>query len=497
MLVSVLPRLALGDNLTVSFIGSKETWRKLTGSRGTVLRQKFRHVCQQRSNAFLATSHHFLQIFPDLSIDPTKVHAYLSIKSRIDPSYATVTVLPIDLSAVDLACLVDDIVDSALVSEDPVPLLLEREARSDISKPEFDPTLESDPEDEIDHTTITLQEDLGARASTEPGLFPIPMDNIFITRRAEGSLPDNIDILRAFRDQTTERGESLPVVVGDTPINEFQRNHVLFLGSFSHLFLLGEGMQRTRGSFNKREIHHLLFQHNNRFSQCSAFVFAAFNQMQRHDAILQVSIRVKNNHYAMTAFDEMVNDPSFTERIADAIAHPQSQDSKELCSKVMDIARITGSNVRYSEMERRGELSKMISMMHYAGPFSFFVTIAPSDLESRLIIRLSRRRSNHRLPEHTNLCVEDGDIVFPSATLPPLAHRRLLLSKNPVAATIIYKRLIECMFEHLIGLQASHVTRSNAQCMGDRKEGALGKPTCYSGVSEVSFLRLLCYNRSH
>ena len=446
---------------------------------------------------FIAISHHFLQIFPDLSIDPTKVHAYLSIKSRVDPSYASITILPVGSSAVDLQFLVDDIIDFAFVSDDPIPLLLEREARSDIAKPDFDPTRECDEDCEQDHTTSTVQQPFEMTDLPDSGLSAIPMDNIFITRRANGSLPDNIDILRAFRDQTTERGESLPVVVGDTPINEFQRNHVLFLGSFSHLFLLGEGMQRTRGSFNKREIHHLLFQHNNRFSQCSAFVFAAFNQMQRHDAILQVSIRVKNNHYAMTAFDEMVNNPSFTERIADAIAHPESDDAKQLCSKVMDIARITGSNVRYSEMERRGELSKMVSMMHYAGPFSFFVTIAPSDLESRLIIRLSRRRSNHRLPQHTNLCVEDGDIVFPSATLPPLAHRRLLLSKNPVAASIIYKKLIECMFEHLIGLQASHVTRSNAQCMGDRKEGALGKPTCYSGVSEVSFLRLLCCNRSH
>ena len=47
-LTTILPRLSLGDNLTVSFIGSKETWRKLTGSRGTVLRQKCRHVCRQR-----------------------------------------------------------------------------------------------------------------------------------------------------------------------------------------------------------------------------------------------------------------------------------------------------------------------------------------------------------------------------------------------------------------------------------------------------------------
>ena len=45
-LADVLPRLKLGDNLSVSFIGKKETWRKLTGVRGSELRQKFRKVGQ-------------------------------------------------------------------------------------------------------------------------------------------------------------------------------------------------------------------------------------------------------------------------------------------------------------------------------------------------------------------------------------------------------------------------------------------------------------------
>ena len=418
-----------------------------------------------------------------------KVNAYLIIKSRIDPSYASITIVPVDSSFVDLQCLVDDIIDFAFVSDDPIPLLLEREARSDIAKPDFDPTRECDEDCEHDHTTSTLQQNFETTDLPDSELPSIPMDNIFITRRAEGSLPENVEILRAFRNQTTERGESLPVVVGDMPINEFRSNHILFLGAFSHLFLLGEGVQRTRGAFNKREIHNLLFQYNNRFSHCSAFVFAAFNQMQRHEALEQVAMRVKNNHYAMTAFGELVNDPAFTDRINDAIAHPESDDAKQLCSTVMDITRITGSNVKYSEMERRGELSKMLSMMYYAGPFSFFITIAPSDLESRLIIRLSKRRSNERHPQQTNLCMEDDDILFTTGSLPSLTHRRSLLAKNPVAAAIVYKMQIECMLEHLVGLQASHLTRSNACCMDDRKEGAFGRPTCYSGVNEVCILR--------
>ena len=429
--------------------------------------------------------HSLLQIFPDLSIDSVKVNAYLTIKSRIDSSFASITIVPVASSTVDLQCLVDDMIDFALVTDDPIPLLLEREARSDIAKPDFDPTRECDADCEHDHTISALQQDFETTDLPVSELSTIPMDNIFITRRPEDRLPDNVDILRAFRNQTMEQGEALPFVVADTPINEFQQNNLLFLGSFSHLFLLGEGVQRTKGAFNKREIHHLLLQHDNRFAQCSAFVFAAFNQMQRHEAIEQVGLRVKNNHYAMTAFNELVNDPAFTGRINDAVAHPESNDAKQLCATVMDITRITGSNVKYSAMERRGEVAKMLSMMYYAGPFSFFVTIAPADLESRLIIRLSKQRSNDRHPLQTDVCTEDEDILLTTELLPSLAHRRTLLAKNPVAAAIIYKMQIECMLEHLVGLQASHLTRSNAVCIDDRKEGAFGRPTCYAGVNEV------------
>lgn len=413
-----------------------------------------------------------------------KVHAYLTIKKRIDPSFAATTIVPVTSATADLETLVDDIVDFALVSDDLVPIALERGAQSDIAKPDFDPTLECNSDCDHGHSTSNLQQDFEAtKADSE--LPTIPMEHILITRRPESNLPNNVDILRAFRDQTTEQGDVLPLVVADVPINEFRRNDTFFLGSFSHLFLLGEGVHRTRGAFNKREIQLLLLQHDNRFAHCSSFVFAAFNQMQRHDAIGQVSMRVKNNHYAMTVFDELVNDPAFSERINVAIANPESNAAKELCSKVMDITRITGSKVTYSEMERRSELSKMLALMHYAGPFSFFVTVAPADLESRLIMRLSRRRSNQRLSNASHLCVEDDDIVLSTDILPSLAQRRTVLAKNPVAAGVVYKKLAECMLEHLVGLQASYTTRSNAPCMNERKQGAFGKPVCFAGVNEV------------
>ena len=426
-----------------------------------------------------------MQIFPDLSVDARKVHAYLTIKKRIDPTYSSIAVISVESSVVDLQSIMDDIVDFALVSDDPVAMLLERDAQSDIAKPDFDPTHECGSGCEHDESIITMQQESGSSSTSNSAASVIPMDNIFIARRPECSLPSNVEILHQLRQQTAEQIDTLPLVVAETPINEFRRNHVLFLGSFSHLFLLGEGVQRSKGTFNKREIKHLLLQQSNRFAKCAAFVFVAFNQMQRLDVIGQVSIRVKNNHHDMTTFDALVNDPTFVDRINDAIANPESENTRQLCSKVMAITRITGAAVRYSAMERHSELSKMLAMMYYSGPFSFFVTIAPADLESRFIMRLSRRRTNNRLPQQSDLCMEDEDIMFTTGALPSLAFRRAMLASNPVAAAVVYEKQIECMLKHLVGLAASHTTRSNAPCMDERKVGAFGRPICFSGVHEV------------
>jgi hypothetical protein len=58
--------------------------------------------------------------------------------------------------------------------------------------------------------------------------------------------------------------------------------------------------------------------------------------------------------------------------------------------------------------------------MHYCGPPSFFVTFAPPDMDSYLMLRLSHTITNRM-----------WDMTL---SLPALAERKRLLAENPVAA---------------------------------------------------------------
>jgi hypothetical protein len=110
-------------------------------------------------------------------------------------------------------------------------------------------------------------------------------------------------------------------------------------------------------------------------------------------------------------------------------------------------------------------------MINYFGPPSFFVTVAPSDMDSVLTLRLAHVASNATV-----------DMNF---TLPSLAQRMKNLADNPVAAAQVYQRLIECMLQHLIGVQAEHCVRTSHPPVDLRVVGILGVPIAFAGVTEV------------
>ena len=69
--------------------------------------------------------------------------------------------------------------------------------------------------------------------------------------------------------------------------------------------------------------------------------------------------------------------------------------------------------------------------------------------------------------------------------LPTLRTRHFELSSHPLEAAKIYKQLIEALFEHLIGLRPDHITRKSHPSVGRRKQGALGVPLAFVGVTEM------------
>ena len=327
-----------------------------------------------------------------------------------------------------------------------------------------------------------IRSNLGHPTETEPGEETTDGiqddDGHVIDFTVTGDIPESGDENRdqpqipapAPAENSPSTAETIRIPVTSAPIRDFVENEILYLGSFGHLFLLGEGAPKEITS-SRAQVLHMLDQHDGRFARSSPIIFTLFNQLQRGATARQVSLRVRGNHILMKKFAKTVNAPGFEDKLESAIQNPNSRESKKLISLITDLVSISGATIPYSQMERESAYPRILAMKRHFGAFSFFVTISPADMDSILTMRLS------------NMDTECDDLNIP-LVLPDNYSRLKLLSKNSMAAACIYQRIIELFFRELIGLSPNHLTRSSHPMMDQRTEGTLGIPIAYASVTE-------------
>lgn len=432
---TTLPRADLQGVASVVFCGETTHWSAVT-ARGSARRR-------------------FLEQHHSLVVDLHRVYRCLRLLQACNRYYSDIVIDDTDITTTALSSLTDALLDGALVVSDPTTVAVDRAARANVARPD------------------DMQVDAAPGVGT--------LEHSFVAPPVQSRTPDVVDVLAATRRALTVTADAadpsalMPpptiVSVSDAPVNEFVANDVFFLGGFPWLFLLGQGLQPDSGTLSRREIEHLLLQFDGRFAKCPAFLFSLFNQLQRHAAARDVSLRVKANHAAMHEFVELVNSPDFSSHLQHCLDQPLSRAARALSSKITNLARLTGSDVPWSPLQRRQALPRVLALMQYAGPASFFVTFAPPDMDSYLLLRLSHTTTNH-----------SWDF---SAPLPSLAQRKEMLASNPVAAAEVYQRLVRCLFSHLVGLSPAHTTRTAPPPVCERPVGILGIPVAFAGVTEV------------
>jgi hypothetical protein len=253
------------------------------------------------------------------------------------------------------------------------------------------------------------------------------------------------------------------------PLNEFLENRRYFLGGFVYLFPFGKDLPAD-GSVPLKFVQHLLQQADKRFTQNTDLLFALFNQFQRHAAARAVAVRVRTHNAGTERFVELVHEPGFRQRLERAIANPNEADSLRLVKELSHLTSLHGAPIPWSPFARHASISQFYAMVHYFGLPSFFVTIAPADVDSVLMLRLAGVRSGaveHEIP------------------VPISSKRHKILAKNPVAAGRVYVHLVEAFFEHLVGLPAVHKMRKNHPSVGSRPSGIFGVPIAFGAVSET------------
>jgi len=478
-----LPRHDMRDIVVAMVIGSQDKWDDIQGT--PVKRSKF------------------LQRYPQLRINVGKIYRYLSIMKLINPmQYGNIEIDETAEMREYLQMVPEMIIENAEVCSSKAAVRSDKIVSDNVARP-------SEPTDE----GAFLNNDDAVHQDNEADVA-IELEEVFVADAVAPPVLTSTDILKSIQ-QSIENGttttmpiegdssetgnvsatspghgdgdgdernstlpstdHAIPIRLGTNPLIEYNENDQLLLGSFAHLFLLGEGVKPKSGILSRQEARHLLCQYDGRFAKDGTFVFALFNQLQRAHAAKSVSIRARGEINRLEAFQHLTMDPEFRSQLHSSILHPDLPASKKVTNQIMNLVKVAGAKIPWSQSEREATFSQLMALLHFAGPFSFFVTIAPADHDSPLMLRISKEVKH--VPESKN----DWEFVLPNS-----AKRLQILQGAHFAASAVYKAMIEAFFSILVGLDPSHKVRSSSHTpMSQRSDGVLGVPVGYVGVTEV------------
>lgn len=175
-----------------------------------------------------------------------------------------------------------------------------------------------------------------------------------------------------------------------------------------------------------------MLQRDRKFGTNHNFIFVLFNQFLRHQASRKISIAFKNNPESIRAIADIVEADDFQRSIDIAFKNNDGDESKLLLKKFLPHIRATSSSLPFSASERKSCLSKLIAYIRHFGNPSYFITVSPNDLGSRLILTLSDGRE---------VPIKDAQQRIPA-----------IVASDPVVTAEVFYRTMNKMMQTLIGI---------------------------------------------
>jgi ATP-dependent DNA helicase PIF1 len=278
--------------------------------------------------------------------------------------------------------------------------------------------------------------------------------------------------------QISKRFTSLAPVRSDDPVSEFERNDAIFILAFPHLFLLGRCLKHT-GKFSQSYVTHLLLQRDNRFAQDHRFLFLCFNQLQRHLSISAIKQRIKAKPSERLKIEGILNDEKLfgTGMTAEMMKEKMMNDPSYAAKmhSLLQFIDASAANIPLTPAESRHNLSKIEGMMVKYGLPSWWITLSPGLQDSILVLRLSQ--TNEMIEGTLPLSEDVPDLLIPSN----VGERLRVLAQNPVHASRVFHKLVDCVLMHLFKLDLNLRTEDTRQY----EAGCLGVLTNYFMVFEA------------
>ena len=451
-IVASLPHMENLSSIQVTFVGSREAWEK------------------KRPNAL--TNH-------DLRARPGVLRHYLALKKAIDPQFAHLEV-DVDRCAQELEAVSQVLIDQVTIIDDKLTVKMDEIIHSDVANVRTGQDSDEPP----------LPED------AQPANPPV-MSHAYLSNPKTDHVPANnvtANVLAAVATTVqVEKKKKEPVIavrkIGSEPLNEFEENDTIFLSSFPHLFLFGRGVN-AKGTLPEKFVQHLLHQRNCVFAKDSRFIFAVFNQRQRHQHARAASGFALKHPLSAEELGAMVNDEEFKKKLERAIKTPTGTEAKEIVAKLTPLITMVSSKSDFSSGSRAASLTTLYSYVQYLGCPSVFLTIAPDDIHSVMSIKMAIPSLgvdvNNHFPATDDGVLEGlkkGAQTFTNIDISELGLKRLL-AENPVAATEIFKMTIEAVWSCLLGLPHDRATRKTFPHSENRK-GIFGETRGFFSVTET------------
>ena len=258
-------------------------------------------------------------------------------------------------------------------------------------------------------------------------------------------------------------------------------------GAFPHVFFLGKGVP-TSGSVRKSTLQAWLDHHSMRFEHEPQLLFLLFNQMQRHHVCRDVSATVKACPKHVQAFNSMVAEPDFLQRLQRALVEPDAPEARKLVSEIEKLVRMSGRDVPFSPAQRHAAVSQLYSMVQFYGLPSWFVTVSPGEVNNKLVMTVCNNVDWAAIDMEqagdgvTNSKAPKKKPEFQWSMDFDYSDRARKVAENPVAAAKHFAALTEAIMKHLCKLECDHTNRKT--CNIGNAAGALGKMIAHFGALE-------------
>ncbi|KAJ3009702.1 hypothetical protein NUW54_g2705 [Trametes sanguinea] len=287
----------------------------------------------------------------------------------------------------------------------------------------------------------------------------------------DGRAPANELRAAAIRHIKQKSGGYVEVPHGPRPLNEFC-NPELFPMLYPSLFPYGiggcEDPLRSRSISLQRHVKHLLHLVDRRFQEHYAFIFIAFNILQRRTVLLNSSLKVRKETFTRFASDLVAVSEDAVARVCTRIAetgsaHANDAEEHKVLQLMKEVQLITRS-VPGSSSARIAMRNEIRALMLSKGMPSFFITINPADTYNPVVRFLAGEDI-------------DVDRILPSQPY-DYWKQSILVAKNPVVAATFFNVYMKAFISALLGFDPKDNDRT-------LEGGILGVVKAYYGCVEA------------